>query len=278
MIRLLAILLTLLPAQAFAWGEYGHRTTASIAEENMSPAARSAMNRLFRSEKMLGTPKCDLKTIGDASVWPDCIRRDRMRWGYTAPWHYQNLNICKSFDLKSACRDGNCVSAQIDRNAALLGDKSLPAHVRLEALAFLVHFVGDLHMPLHSGSRDDLGGNRVKASYGYIPDLNLHWIWDGYFAERAISSVPDIIRKYDAGARDEQASGTSADWSLESYNLAKEVVYPRALDGRACGEIPENLVWDEADVAASEATLRLQVQRAGLRLARLIDQALGNNK
>ena len=278
MIRLLAILLTLLPAQAFAWGEYGHRTTASIAEENMSPAARSAMNRLFRSEKMLGTPKCDLKTIGDASVWPDCIRRDRMRWGYTAPWHYQNLNICKSFDLKSACRDGNCVSAQIDRNAALLGDKSLPAHVRLEALAFLVHFVGDLHMPLHSGSRDDLGGNRVKASYGYIPDLNLHWIWDGYFAERAISSVPDIIRKYDAGARDEQASGTSADWSLESYNLAKEVVYPRALDGGACSDVPETIVWDEADVAASEATLRLQVRRAGLRLARLIDQALGNNK
>ena len=83
------------------------------------------------------------------------------------------------------------MSAQIERNARLLADKSVPARERLMALAFLTHFVGDLHQPMHAGDHADLGGNKVAANYGIIGGrTNLHSIWDGWLAERAISTPP----------------------------------------------------------------------------------------
>ena len=257
-----------------AWGEYGHKTIADISHVNMSTTAKARMLALFRAAPLLGTPKCPLTNILDASVWPDCVRRDQVRWNYTNAWHYQNVDICRPFDLTSACAGGNCVSAQIDRNFALLKDKSLPAHVRLEALAFLAHFVGDLHQPLHAGDRSDRGGNDVKANYGIIPGSNLHSVWDGALAERSISASPSLIRQYNTNDKSLLGTGNSAAWSEEAWQLLRDNVYPRALDGDACGMPPTKPVTiDEADVGASRSALRLQVQRAGLRLANLLDAA-----
>jgi hypothetical protein len=273
------MLVALPPAPAMAWGEYGHETVANIAEANMSPRSQLAMQRLFKAQALLGTPDCALGNIRDASVWADCIRRDRLRWGYTAPWHYQNVNICKVFDL-APCRDGNCVSAQIDRQAALLKNAKLPDHIRLEALAFLVHFVGDLHQPLHAGDRNDRGGNDVKANFGIIPGANLHWIWDGMIAERPISAKPEIIRTYNAAERASLSAGSSEDWSREAWALSRDIAYARAMDadpcsGAAAPKSTEAVTIDEADVDASRDAVRLQIQRAGLRLARLLEEALG---
>ncbi len=275
--RLLSILLVLLtplaPAQAY-W-EYGHETVALIAQTNMSVKTRGAVQRLLRAAPLLGTPQCPLRDMKDVSVWADCIKGDRIRWGYTNSWHYQNVDICKPFDLKSACADGNCVSAQIDRNVALLKNKSLPAHVRLEALAFLVHFVGDLHQPLHAGDHEDRGGNDLKASYGVMPGYNLHSVWDGLLADRALSAAPAIARRFTADEKSAMAAGSTRDWSMENWAVSRDIAYRRAVDGDPCGPKPQMPVTiDEADVAASRAALRLQVERGGLRLARLLEDAL----
>ncbi|WP_417620353.1 S1/P1 nuclease [Parasphingorhabdus sp.] len=272
----IAAFLVLLPTPALAWGEYAHRTIADIAEANLDPVTKTRMNQLFRSAKLLGTPQCDLSNIGDASVWPDCIRRDRLRWGYTGPWHYQNVDICKPFDLKSACANGNCVSAQIDRNAALLADKSLPAHIRLEALTFLVHFVGDMHMPLHSGDRSDRGGNDVSAAYGIIEGrMNLHWLWDGPLAERAISDGPDMVRRYNATEKTALVTGTTADWAMEAWEVSRNHSYRTAEDAPSCGPaMKQRAMIDNIEIPALVPVARLQVKRAGLRLAHLLDAAL----
>ena len=275
--RLLATLFILIipvaPAQAY-W-EYGHETVAQIAETNMPAKTRSAVQRLLRAAPLLGTPQCPLRNMKDVSVWADCIKGDRMRWGYTNSWHYQNVDICKPFDLKSACADGNCVSAQIDRNVALLKKRTLPAHVRLEALAFLVHFVGDLHQPLHAGDHEDRGGNDLKASYGVMPGYNLHSVWDGLLADRALSAAPSIVRLFPADEKAAMAAGTTRDWSMENWAVSRDIAYRRAVDGNPCGPKPELPVTiDEADVTASRAALRLQVERGGLRLARLLEEAL----
>jgi hypothetical protein len=274
---IIALLLLFIPTSpALAYWEYGHQTVAQIARANMSPGARAAMARLLRAAPMIGTPKCPLRTIEDASIWADCIKGDNVRWGYTNSWHYQNVDICKPFDLKSPCTGGNCVSAQIDRNFALLKDKSLPAHVRLEAMAFLIHFVGDLHQPLHAGDRSDRGGNDVKARYGMMPPSNLHAIWDGRLAEREISDGPNLVRRYNAAQAKDLAAGTPAEWSQESWEISRDFAYTGALDGDPCGPKPTQVVTiDEADVAASRDILRLQIQRGGLRLARLLEEALG---
>ena len=272
-----AALLLLLPlAPAHAYWEYGHQTVAQIAQANMPAKARANMARLMRAALMVGTPKCSLTNIKDASIWADCIKGDNLRWGYTNPWHYQNVDICKPFDLKSACANGNCVSAQIDRNFALLKNKNLPAHVRLEAMAFLIHFVGDLHQPLHAGDRGDRGGNDLKVSYGIMPGYNLHSVWDGLLADRSLSAAPTLVRLYSPSERAMMAGGTTQDWSRESWQISHDVAYARALDGDACAPPPKTpITIDEADVAASREALRGLAVRGGLRLARLLEDALG---
>ena len=268
---LIAILIA--PTPAFAWWEYGHESVAQIAMAKVRPETRAKVAALLRQSRTLDTPTCPARTIEQASVWADCIKAPplRERFSYAFSWHYQNVDVCKPFDLTAACKDGNCVSAQITRNAKLLADKSLPVRERVMALAFLTHFVGDLHMPLHAGDRSDRGGNDLKAAYGIFAGsrLNLHSIWDGYLAERAISTPPALITE----ARADMAAGTVADWSRESWQVARDAAYGVAL-GDPCAPVPTRATLDDAKIAALVPVVRLQIARGGMRLARLLDEAL----
>ncbi|MBI1402099.1 MAG: endonuclease [Porphyrobacter sp.] len=271
---LLALLLA--PVQANAWGAYAHRKTAEIAEANVSPEVRAKIARLLRSEKALGTPQCPLRTLEDAAVWPDCIRREGWRWGYTAAWHYRTAPICESFDARANCPGGNCVTAQITRAHRILADESLPAPVRLEALAFMVHFAGDVHMPLHSGDDEDRGGNDREADYGIIPGLNLHWIWDGPLAERAISDPADpVVRRYSPAERAELAGGTPDDWGRESWEISRSFVYPTAFhtDAPCDRDLPKKTALTQEDIVRGVPIARRRVQQAGLRIADLLTSA-----
>lgn len=280
--RWLAIMLAALGAlaarPALAWGEFGHHATASIAWANVSPQTQRAVRELLRAEKGLGTAYCRVRSLEEASYWPDCIRREGWRWGYSFAWHYQTMNVCRPYDPRANCSGGNCVTGQIERNRRILADKSLPQAQRLEALAWLTHFVGDLHMPLHSGDKDDRGGNDVAAKYGIAPGRNLHAIWDGPMAERGVTSaVPPLIRHYTPAERAALNGGTSADWGRESWELARKLVYTKAFDRDPCegGKTPKEVVWTDEDIEASIPTLQQRISQAGLRLARLLDEALG---
>ncbi len=264
------------PAQA--WWEYGHETVATIAMTRLTPRARAEVAALLRHSRALDTPTCPARTIEQASIWPDCIKALKERFSYAGSWHYQNVDICKPFDLTLPCKEGNCVSAQIARNAKLVGDRSLPPRERLMALAFLVHFVGDLHMPLHAGDRGDLGGNRQKAAYGIAAGsrLNLHAVWDGYLAERAISTPPagaaGIARASTIGLAD----GSVEDWSRESWAVARDTVYASAL-GDPCGPASPRAGMNDATIERLIPVVRLQILRGGVRLARLIDEAFAGH-
>jgi len=281
MYRLLILAAALLAASpAAAWWEYGHYTVARIAEMNVKPATRAEIRRLIARSAELDTPECPVRNIEDAAYWPDCVRKMKERFSYSFPWHYQNVNICKPFDQASACRDGNCVSAQIERNAKLLADKTLPVRERMMALAFLAHFVGDLHMPLHAGDRGDKGGNDLPVSYGLIAGrTNLHSAWDGYIAERGISTpeggAEGLLADLDAGQRAAMSGGTVTDWARESWQASHDHAYATAL-GDPCGPVPaERPVIDEATTQRLIPVVRTQITRGGLRLARLLDEALG---
>ncbi len=262
---------------ASAYWEYGHETIGEIAYRNITPETRRAVDALLHQSKLLETPNCKAGTIEQAAIWADCIKTLGPRFSYAYDWHYQNVNICKPFDLKGPCKDGNCVSAQIERDVKLLKDKSVPVRERVQALAFLIHFVGDLHQPLHAGDRGDLGGNQVLAAYGdYAPEkLNLHSIWDGYLAERAISTPPSPVRVYSAAERAELQLGSVEDWSHESWQVAHDVAYASALGGDACGPEPKRAKLDQATIARILPAAKLEVERGGLRLAKLLDEALG---
>ena len=279
MIRLLLALSAFvgfaLPAQAY-W-EYGHETVAAIAYRNVTPGTRAAIGRLLRQQALVETPGCPMGTIEQASVWADCIKTLGPRFSYAYNWHYQNVNICKIFTLKGNCPDGNCVSAQIERDMKLLKDKAVPVRERVMALAFLVHFVGDLHQPLHAGDRDDLGGNRALSNYGdySTAKLNLHTIWDGYLAERAASTRPPLVRVYSAQERNTMQGGSVEDWSRESWQVARDVAYASAYGDPCATPPPARGTLDNAVIAKLVEPAREQMVKGGLRLARLLDEALG---
>jgi hypothetical protein len=281
MTRMITLFLTLISMSiatpASAYWEYGHDTIGEIAYRNITPETRRAVDALLHQSKLLETPNCKAGTIEQAAIWADCIKTLGPRFSYAYNWHYQNVNICKPFDLKGPCKDGNCVSAQIERDVKLLKDKKVPVRERVQALAFLIHFVGDLHQPLHAGDRGDLGGNQVLAAYGdYAPEkLNLHSIWDGYLAERAISTPPSPVRVYSAAEKAELQFGSVEDWSRESWQVAHDVAYASALGGDACGPEPKRAKLDQATIARILPAAKLEVERGGLRLAKLLDEALG---
>jgi hypothetical protein len=274
----LALLLAASPASA--WWDYGHRTIGRIGYQLAKPETRAKIDRLIARSRTLETPTCPIRDIEDAAYWPDCVKGLKERFSYASPWHYQNVDICKPFDLTIPCRDGNCVSAQIDRNAKLLADETLPVRERLMALAFLAHFIGDLHMPLHAGDRGDLGGNRFGANYGVIGGrTNLHTIWDGYLADRGISDPPGdaagILSELSEADRQAWAAGNVTDWSRENWEAAREFAYGAVMDD-PCGPTPTaRPTIDEATTRRLVPVVRRQVARGGVRLARMLDEALG---
>jgi hypothetical protein len=279
-VRLLALVAAftalMLPVSASAWGFYAHQQTAAIAEANVSPEVRAKIRALLAHEKELGTPDCPLRTLKDASVWADCVRREGWRWGYTAAWHYRTAPICQPFNPRANCAGGNCVTAQIARAQRILADERLPAAVQLEALAFMVHFAGDVHMPLHSGDNEDQGGNARAADYGIRPGFNLHSIWDGPLAERAISDPADpVVRRYAPAERAELTGGTPDDWGRESWEIARSFVYPTAFDTEnLCdGTLPKKTALSQDDIVRALPLARRRVVQAGLRIARLLDEA-----
>lgn len=267
-------------APAWAWWDLGHRTVASIAWAEMTPQARLAARKLIAESKSLATPNCPIRNLEDAAVWPDCIQAQRDRFSYANSWHYQNIDICKPFDIKAKCPDGNCITAQIPRQARLLADKSLPTRERLTALAFLIHFMGDLHQPLHAGDANDRGGNGVKAAYGALSyeRLNLHGVWDGLIAERLIWEPPGgpkgLRSEITAADRAAWDAGDVADWARGSWDRSRTIAYANLPADVCTAKLDGRIVISQAYTAAARDAVRTGVKQAGVRAALLINRAL----
>jgi hypothetical protein len=281
----LAALAVAATSPAAAYWDYGHQTVARIAFASVRPATRAKLAALLRHGDLLATPECPVTDIASASTWADCIKplkdpaTGKSRFGYAYNWHFQDVDVCRPFDLATPCADGNCLSVQIVRMAARLADRSLPLADRVQALAFLTHFVGDLSQPLHAGEHHDQGGNKVKARYGLIAGrTNLHSIWDGYLAERAISTPPGgalgLLRATPRATRRAMIAGDVTDWSRDSWQVSRDTVYASILGNPCAPSERERAVMDEAIVEQLIPAARAQVVKGGLRLAKLLDAAL----
>lgn len=310
---LTAALLTALPAPALAWGEYAHRLTGAIAFAEAKPATKRAIRALLRQSAAVDTPTCPLRSLDNAAYWPDCVRSLGDRYAFAGTWHYQNVTVCRDFDIAAACPDGNCVTGQIPRQLAALKDRSLPVAKRIEALAFLTHFVGDLHQPVHIGDKGDRGANDVRADYGDKtgPRMNLHRIWDTEMAERALTEPPAVTARVSKAERAAYRGGTVEDWARESWVASKDTAYANLRDypdrcllpaaptppatpvpdapvqGVTPGATPISDAFaaamagprariDEAYIKAATPVVRARAVAAGVRLAGLLDAAFAN--
>jgi hypothetical protein len=291
----LAGLIALSAQPALAWGEVGHRTVGEIAYANVKPEVAAQIDALLSNEAAMGTPDCPLKSLSDAATYPDCLHAYQWRFAYTFPWHYQDIDVDKPFDIKEGCANTNCVTEQIARTRRVLADRSLTPAVRLEALIFLTHFVGDLHQPLHAAEHDhDAGGNGVIVSNvpapsytvaGNPPKLvdnsakpaNLHSVWDTVVVERArdLGHLPPV-RAYSQGDKAKIAGGEVADWTRESWDIAHDLVYPQALAHVTSepGAKQTTVTLDDAALDQDADVAAKRLLQGGLRLARVLDEAL----
>lgn len=232
----LAIVLLLVCPLALAWSKLGHQLIGELAQRHLTVKARAQVDLL-----LAGEPD---PTLAGVSTWADTLRNDDPTlFKATASWHYVKINAADcTYVAERDCPDGRCVVGAIDAQRKILADRSQPRATRRDALKFIVHFIGDIHQPLHTSNRDDKGGNgyqislrtplapEVYARKNYrdgVMGTNLHAIWDFYVLGSAGfgPDKPAVVPYADRLDREMPASAAAAGltptraWAEESCRL-----------------------------------------------------------
>ncbi|RZK20106.1 MAG: hypothetical protein EOO56_13105 [Hymenobacter sp.] len=248
--------LAAVPLHSWAWGVEGHRAIGNIAEQYLSRKARHEV------EVLLGT-----QTLTMVSTIPDEMRY-LPAYKNTGPWHYVNTPLGLGHDQYCAV-----MKAQPEANAynVLMAklkevhNPALPQAQRAEALIFIVHIVGDVHQPLHTGRAEDQGGNKIKMTYRG-KETNLHSLWDSglldyqgmTYSEMGDRYVPipeHYVRQWQASQPDE--------WLWESYKAATQLY----------AEAAEDCDPDYRYYPAHADLMKMRIQQAGIRLAGVLNAA-----
>lgn len=266
----LLILVLGLPTPAWAWGRDGHRIVGRIAEAHLTPEALAAVQKLLGDGKRLSDD--------DVANWADHIRNE---FPETGPWHYVDIPVGEKYNPARDCRYSDCVIDRIERFREVLANKEAKPIERQRALKFLVHFVGDLHQPLHCAERKDLngkpdqGGNLCIVRFLEEPKpTNLHRVWDFHIIEHTLGTTDalDYAAKLNEGITDPKVArwrtGSVRQWAVASNKLAVENVYA----GVAADGEPTHL--DKDYVEKGRKVIDDQLAKAGIRLAEILNEAL----
>ena len=244
---------------AFGWWAEGHQIVAGIAAQRLNPKAKAAVAAILPEGQ----------TLESLAAWADEIRKDRKE---TGPWHYIDIPTGEPRgDWSKYCPEQSCIATAIPKMEKTLRDPAATREQRDEALRFLVHFVGDMHQPLHVGERSDHGGNTVKVAFDG-QSLNLHAAWDGKLMEAWFKQDPSALAKLREGApaseREALTAGSLDDWLWQAQEASRDAVYG-PLDRCHC------TVLDQAYLDQAIPVLRVQLLRAGERLGRVLNETLG---
>lgn len=259
-------LAVVLASPAHGWSSHGHRVVGHLADFELTEAAREAVLDLLEAGESLGS----------VGPWADWVREEREE---TAPLHYINgpTDCLYLSESDYALPQGNVYSAVLGY-AEQLANPELPRSQRAEALKFLVHFIGDLHQPLHTGFAEDRGGNAVAVVYR-DEVISLHRYWDRYILDRHTRRFdPRAFAGYlqarfsDDERRRWAAVDNPRDWVIESrgYIFAGLYGMPRTDAGIDDAEGPMP-VLDEAYRAVWLPVAEHQLARAGTRLAAMLN-------
>jgi len=266
------------PLPALAWGNEGHEVVALIARSYLAPSVLARVDQLLAEDGDTLTAQ----DMASRATWADKWRAaDRS----TAPWHYTDLQLGRP-DLAEACGSRrSCAPDKVTEFASELASRRTPEAERIFALKMVLHLVGDMHQPLHSataaaGGRDDAGGNCERVSvfglFGPRRTMSLHAYWDDATVE-ALGSNPKSIasnlrEQITAAEVLTWSKGTPASWTMESYGLAEQVAYRFGGPVRCASTIAP---LDAAYQQRAVQTASLQLRRAGVRLATVLNRSIG---
>ena len=212
----LAFVFMLSGLTCFCWGVTGHRVVGEIAQQHLSKKARKELKKLIGEQ-----------SLAYWANWGDFIKSDTS-WNHAYNWHFvsvpSNLPKAEFIAMLKALPEKNLYN-QTKLIYEQLKDKSLPLEKRQEALKFLIHFVGDIHQPLHVGRKDDQGGNKIVV-YWFDKKTNLHSLWDSKLIDFQQYSYTEYARVLDLASKEQikewQASSLE-DWFYESATVAEKI-------------------------------------------------------
>ena len=243
--KLLVFLFCLAGSPAFGWWCEGHEVVALIAENHLSPSTRAAVDKLLTAYPV-DTPRFCKDSPNDpmafASTWAD----DAKTIEHTAFWHFEDIPLgLKKGDPEAYCepigpssngaqRPGCILSALRYAVNVIHSDKE-PDNEKATALRYLIHFMGDLHQPLHTTTNNDRGGNCTPVQFFEDPKItNLHSVWDGMIFSHDLAARDETLSQF-AAELDQRFAADRAKWiknapqfdkwAWESHLLAQKVVY-----------------------------------------------------
>lgn len=275
---------------AHAWGDDGHKIVGLIANHFLGAAVQAQVTAILAGDQTHLVPATDIATEATwADKYRDSDRPSGPRYTQTHNWHFVDIELngpdqdaaCNHHPVvpagtpASAADPNDCVVDKIDQFAAELANPATPADERRMALEFILHFVGDLHQPLHASDDNDKGGNSKKVRGPGMSASNLHSYWDTPFVtalgadDAAVANT--LIAQITPAQQSQWRQGVTAGWAQESFQIARSEVYGRLPAPQADG----TYVLDSAYVANAEQIVRQQLSKAGVRLAMVLNNALG---
>lgn len=247
----LGLLVILNVQMYYAWASTGHRVIGEVASEHIKHRTKRKIIKLLNNESI-----ASISTFGD-----DIKSDDRYKKFYT--WHFVDFDYGKKYEESEHHKEGDLVQA-IEYCENIIKDKNASQSDKVFYLKLLVHFVGDLHQPLHVGREADEGGNAIKLKWFNAPS-NLHRVWDEQMISQYGMSYTELANDLPYKTKDEIESiqsGTLLDWVYESQKLAETAVYPSA-------KSDENLYYKyQYDYFP---IVKEQLEKGGLRLAKILD-------
>ena len=245
-----ALFVAMVPSYGWTWGSQGHQIIATIAQSQLTPAARKEVDRLLALE-----PGATLESV---STWADEHRNPA-----TAAWHYVNMprGNCV-YEAQRDCPDGRCVVEAIQKQSDIL-QSSVSDDKKLLALKYLVHFVGDVHQPLHAGYADDRGGNTYQLQ-AFMRGSNLHAFWDTGLIQNLNEGVDAVATRLSSTATPNR---TAKPWN--AAQAAQESCEIVSTDGF----YPERLVGVDY-IRKYTPVMESRFKASGERLAELLNRLL----
>lgn len=276
------LILAALPGPALAWGRTGHAVVADIARRYLTPKAAAAVDALLAAD----TDALTAPDLGARASWADAWRKDHRE---TTEWHFVDIELDHP-DLMAACfgfpasatpasagPEKDCVVGRLNAFEKELADPMTDPAERLLAFKFVLHFVGDLHQPLHAADNQDRGGNCVPLALGGPRTVNLHSYWDTVAVEAIDPDPVRLAAKLSAEITptDLRAwrKGDAKAWALESYAVAKSAAYTIGSKPGCASDVAPIALPAGYD-AAAQAAVALQLKKAGVRLALELNRAL----
>jgi S1/P1 Nuclease len=283
------VCLVLLPAKVTsAWGAGGHMMTAYIAYQRLNSRAKAEVNRLLRLPINPASVSRKSRDFVNASHWADDLR-PFAEFKFAAVQHFADFPFSVDGTPVPTDQPGpDNIIVALERNVETL-KTSTDDNERAQALRFIIHFVGDIHQPLHASTRvdsahteGDRGGNefnvRVPDANGKLQRKNLHSYWDGglgsfppsgaNFAPPPLNKIPPAVSVAVNGNPDTSSflhldnPTDFAGWAKESSDLAQRKAY----DGLEPGGTP-NAAYRREGIRIA----RRRVAWGGYRLAALLN-------